>query len=135
MGAWNLLQQLKAMQALQTLASLGVGNLGQQGGSQMLLGKYIEQDPKGSLSRVVALPKSIATIPPSKVLVLGFDDHVEGPKVFTIGMNKKDQQVIQHKAHRAIVNKACKMVIDIKNKRLKLYFVTCDSSRKPKAPT
>jgi hypothetical protein len=56
--------------------------------------------------------------------VLGFDDHLEGPDVFIIRMNKKDQQVIQHEAHQAIVSKACTMVIDRKNKRLKLYFVT-----------
>jgi hypothetical protein len=67
--------------------------------------------------------------------MLGFDDHLEVHDVFTIGMNKKDQQVIQHKVRRTIVSKACKMVIDRKNKGLKLYFVTCDSSGKPKAPT
>jgi hypothetical protein len=30
-GQWTLLQQMQVMQALQTLASLGVGNLGQHG--------------------------------------------------------------------------------------------------------
>jgi hypothetical protein len=44
MGAWNPLQQLQVVQALQTLASLGVGNLGQHGRFQMLLIKYTGQD-------------------------------------------------------------------------------------------
>jgi hypothetical protein len=100
----------------------------------MLTRKYIEQDPKGSLFKVVALLKSVATIPPSKDLVLGFDDRLEGPDVLTIGMNKKNWQVIQHKACRAIVSKAHKIAIERKNKRLKPYCVTCDSSIKPKAP-
>jgi len=67
-----------------------VGNLGQQWGSQMFFGKYIEQDPKGSLFKVVASLESVATIPPSKDLVLRFDDRLEGPDVLTIGMNKKN---------------------------------------------
>jgi hypothetical protein len=66
--------------------------------------------------------------------VLRFDDHLEGLDVFIVGMNKKDWQAIQHKVHQAIVNKAHKMAIKRKNKRLKPYFVTCDSPRKPKQP-
>ncbi len=90
MGAWNPLHQLKATQVLQTLTSLGVGNLGQQGGSQMFFGKYIEQDPKCSLFKVVASLESVATIPPSKDLMFRFDDWLEGLDMLTIGMNKKN---------------------------------------------
>ncbi len=134
MGAWNPLQQLQVVQALQTLASLGVGNLGQHGRFQMLLIKYTGQDWKGSFSKAIAPPESTAIIPPSKDPVFGFDDHLEGLDVFIVGMNKKDWQAIQHKVHQAIVNKACKMAIKRKNKRLKPYFVTCDSLGKPKTP-
>jgi hypothetical protein len=61
-----------------------------------------------------------------------FDD-VEGVEdVFIIGLSKKEKTIIQCKARKAIVSKACEMALERKVEGLKPLFVTCDSARKPK---
>jgi hypothetical protein len=48
---WNPLQQLQAMQALQTFVSLGLINqFGQQGGMQMLNGHVQQQVGQGTMA-------------------------------------------------------------------------------------
>jgi hypothetical protein len=99
----------------------------------MLPKQHIEQhvpNTKGSVFWVVVLPKAIT--PNDKVH--GLNDGVEGSDVLTIGMGKKEQQAMQRKACRTIMAKACKMAIKKKNKGLKTFLVTCDSSQKPKPP-
>ncbi len=63
-----------------------------------------------------------------------FDDVEGGEDVLTIGLSKKECKVVQRKAHKVIMNKACKMAIKKKANGMKLFFVTCDSTRKPKVP-
>jgi hypothetical protein len=60
-------------------------------------------------------------------------DDVDGVKdVFIIGLSKKEKTIIQCKARKAIVSKACEMALERKVEGLKPLFVTCDSARKPK---
>jgi hypothetical protein len=63
-----------------------------------------------------------------------FDDVEGGEDVFIIGLSKKEREVVQHKTRSVIVNKACNMAIERKANGMKLFFVTCDSTKKPKAP-
>jgi hypothetical protein len=95
--------------------------------------QHIEQhvpNPKGLVSSAVVPPK-VAT-PNDKVH--GLDDGVEGGDVLIIRMIKKEQQAMQCKACQTIMAKVRKMAIKKKNKGLKPFLVTCDSSRKPKPP-
>jgi hypothetical protein len=87
---------------------------------------YLTQ--KVLVPRVVVPPK-VGT-PNNKVHQ--FNDGVEGGDVLTIGMSKKKWQAMQHMACWTIMAKAHKMAIKKKNKGLKPFLVTCDSSRKPK---
>jgi hypothetical protein len=80
-----------------------------------------------------------ATIPTNNVQAnkepMHIFDDVEGVEdVLIVGLNKREITTIQHKAHRAIVNKACKMALDRKAKGLKPLFVTCDLVWNPTPP-
>lgn len=62
-------------------------------------------------------------------------DDVEGVEdVYAIALSKKEKTIIQCKARRAIVSKACKMALERKVKGLKPLFFTCDSVGKSKPP-
>ncbi len=63
-----------------------------------------------------------------------FDDVEGGEDVLTIGLNKKEREVVQRKVRNVIVNKARKMDIERKANGMKPFFVTCDLVGKPKAP-
>jgi hypothetical protein len=54
MVQWNPLQQMQVLQALQTLASLGVGQIAQQGNFLILVGKSLEYGGQGANS---SMPK------------------------------------------------------------------------------
>ncbi len=120
------MQAMQAMQALQTLTFLGVGNLGQLGASP-------SNTPIGWTFMVEA------TIPTNNVQAnkepMHIFDDVEGVEdVLIVGLNKREITTIQHKTHRAIVNKARKMALDRKAKGLKPLFVTCDLVWNPTPP-
>jgi hypothetical protein len=62
-------------------------------------------------------------------------DHLLGAKeVVTIGFTKKEQQIVQCKARKLIVNKACKLVIIKKANGQKPFFVSCDPFGEPNCP-
>ncbi len=82
-GQWTPLQQIQAMQALQTLVSLGVGNLAQHGIglNQMLIGQTMAAE-------VSAPPQA------SNDQVHVFDDVEGGEDVFIVGLSKKQREVV-----------------------------------------
>ncbi len=57
-----------------------------------------------------------------------FNDVEGGEDVLIVGLSKKEREAIHYKAHRVIVNKACKMAIERKDNEMKQFFVTCDST-------
>jgi hypothetical protein len=71
LGQWNPLQQ---MQALQTLASLGVGQIGQQGSMPMLVKPSLKQNGQGivgSMPKVVGVQGIKALVPSNNNDILG----------------------------------------------------------------
>lgn len=66
--------------------------------------------------------------------VVGFNDLVEVEEVFVIGGIKKEHVALQHKARIEIMANARKMAIERKANGHKPFFVTCDSTKKPKPP-
>lgn len=71
LGQWNPLQQ---MQALQTLVSLGVGQIGQQGSMPMLVRPSLKQNGQGtmgSMPKVVAVQGIKALVPSNNSDILG----------------------------------------------------------------
>ncbi len=71
LGQWNPLQQ---MQALQTLASLGVGQIGQQGSMPMLVRPSLKQNGQGtvgSMPKVVGVQGIKALVPSNNSDILG----------------------------------------------------------------
>jgi len=57
---------------------------------------------------------------------------VEVEEVFAIGGTKREHVALQCKARKEIVANAWKMAIERKVNGHKPFFVTCDSTRKPK---
>jgi hypothetical protein len=66
MGQWNAMQQMQALNALQTLTSLEVCNMGQQGSLLNSTSVNIEQHGQGALcsnvSRLVGIVGTQATV-------------------------------------------------------------------------
>ncbi len=137
-GQRNLLQLQQSMQALQTLASLGVCQVGQQGGLQMLNGQQLEQHGQGAMG---SMPKALpmrgtrASVQPQVTQQMHRSDAaMGGEEVITLRLSKKEHASAQRKARRTIVNNARKLAITRKANGQKPFFVTCDSSGKPKPP-
>jgi len=55
-------------------------------------------------------------------------------EVVNVGLTKKEQQIVQCKARRLIVNKARKLSIIRKANGQKPFFVTYDPFKKPQPP-
>jgi hypothetical protein len=78
LGQWNPLQQ---MQALQTLASLGVGQIGQQGSMPMLVRPSLKQNGQGtvgSMPKVVGVQGIKALVPSNNSDIFGSPDVLRG---------------------------------------------------------
>jgi hypothetical protein len=77
-----------------------------------------------------------AVIPPKMMAQMceRFDSLIKAKEVITLGLSRKECAFVQRKAQRQIVYNARKLTITRKNNGLKLFFVTCDSFRKPKPP-
>ncbi len=135
-GQRNLLQLQQSMQALQT--SLGVCQVGQQGGLQMLNGQQLEQHgqgAKGSMPRALPMRGTRASVQPQVTQQMHRSDAaMGGEEVITLRLSKKEHASAQRKARRTIVNNARKLAITRKANGQKPFFVTCDSSGKPKPP-
>lgn len=66
--------------------------------------------------------------------MVGYDHLLGVEELVTIGFIKKEQQIVQCKACRLIVNKAWKLVIIKKANGQKPFFVSCDPFGEPQPP-
>jgi hypothetical protein len=83
---------------------------------------------------VQATRSGTSTRPPNNIEIDGSYDLLGAKEVVNVGLTKKEQQIVQCKVRRLIVNKACKLAIIKKTNGHKQFFVTYDPSRKPQPP-